>query len=486
MMELIIASHHSGLIDCISAKGEDRFNRRMKKDSNLDEIKQNVDQSMILEADSIHKVAVDSLASLIMDIRSRSIDELSSQFRKGLLARFILSCLIDADHTDTANFNNGTILEKEGIDWEVIITRYYDHMSKFDGMDMINKIRLKISDCCHDASSCNRGIFSLSVPTGGGKTLSSLRFALEHLRNHNMDRIIYVIPYTSIIDQNAQVVRDAIERENENIVREYHSNVDAGDTGDDQENPWRHSSDPWDSPIIFTTMVQFMDTLFSSGTKCARRMHNLANSVIIFDEIQTLPIKLIYMFNEAINFLTGWCNSSVVLCTATQPLLSSELLKYPMGPTSKIIGDSEELFKSMKRVEVVKPDDTTWDANKIASLVSDKRRSGKSVLVITNTKSMAKDIHMNVVDLLGDDADTYHLSTNMCAAHRMKVLSEVRNSLSNGENTICISTQLIEAGVDVDFETVIRCMAGIDSVAQAAGRCNRNGKMSGLGEVYVI
>jgi len=493
MMELVIASHHSGLIDCISTDGSNQFQHRMEKDNrltSLDEAKRNIESSILAEADAIHGSAVESLVSLIMDIQCQSADlGDGGHFRMGLLARLVLSCLVDADHTDTASFEQRIIHKNEMTNWDAIILRYYDYISMFEGTDEISQIRLKVSEYCYKAASMDKGIFTLSVPTGGGKTLSSLRFALEHLKKHNMDRIIYVIPYTSIIDQNAAVVRKALEREGENIITEYHSNVDADSNKDDQENPWRYLSDSWNSPIIFTTMVQFMDTFFSSGTKCARRMHNLANSVIIFDEIQTLPIKLAYMFNEAVNFLTSWCGSTAVLCTATQPLLGKNEdyhSKYPLKTSVEIIKDKKELFESMKRVEVKFIDDTAWDADKIANFVSKKILDHKSILVITNTKSMAKDVHMKVSCLLGGNTiDIYHLSANMCAAHRVEVLEKIRKSLID-RSTVCISTQLIEAGVDIDFEVVIRCMAGIDSIAQAAGRCNRNGRMQRLGEVYVI
>lgn len=354
------------------------------------------------------------------------------------------------------------------IDWDLIISRYYEYVSKFNDFDKISSIRREVSKQCLDAASRNKGIYTLSVPTGGGKTLSSLRFGLEHLKHHSMERIIYIIPYTSIIDQNAKVIRDAIEKNvDENIVREYHSNIDLGNDIDDQNNTWQYYSDSWDSPIILTTMVQFLETLFSSGTKRTRRMHNLANAVLIFDEIQTLPIKTVHMFNEAINFLVKYCGSTAMLCTATQPLLGSGLdYNLEINSSSEVIQDVDALSESLKRTDIEHlTTNAQWDEEDIVKLALDKIDEIDSLLIITNTKKMARNIYTLLCNKSLPDLDLFHLSTNMCPAHRKKVLEEVINQVGKNK-LICVSTQLIEAGIDVDFDSVIRCMAGIDSIVQ--------------------
>jgi CRISPR-associated endonuclease/helicase Cas3 len=304
-----------------------------------------------------------------------------------------------------------------------------------------------------------------------------------------MERIFYIIPFTSIIDQNVKVVRNIIESDGlHDIILEHHSNIDLGDPrDDDSEDGWRTVSENWDSPIIFTTMVQFLETFFASGTKTARRMHNLANSVIILDEIQTIPVKTVHMFNEAMNFLTEYCGSTVVLCTATQPLLNSGDLKYPLklSEDHEIIKNMDELFDSLKRVEI-EHSDIKHGPEDIARLAYEKIQCSNSVLIIANTKKTVKEIYERTRELVkGQDVNMFHLSTNMCPAHRRKVLGEITKSMNDRSKTICVRTQLIEAGIDIDFNVVIRSLAGIDSIAQAAGRCNREGKMEKHGEVLV-
>lgn len=489
IMELVIASHHSGLIDCVTCTGENRFKKRMLKpddETGLNESLKRIGDEIRKETESLSQSATKSLIDFIKSTIDVSNGKEGNTFKLGLLARYLLSCLIDADHTDTGNYESGMIAERKVVDWDALISRYYEYMNGFDGTTDISKIRTKVLRECISAAHRKKGIFTLSVPTGGGKTLSSLGFSLEHLKQHGMDRIIYVIPFTSIIEQNADVVRKILD-EGEDIVREYHSNIDVGNTDDDQNDGRRYYSDPWDSPIIFTTMVQFLETFFSSGTKRARRMHNLANSVIIFDEIQTLPIKTVYMFNEAVNFLVDQCGSSAVLCTATQPLLGS-VKKHPIRITadSEIISDVDELFFSMKRTNVEYLNEKqSWGAEDIVDLALKKIKDISSLLIIVNTKKMARDIYTNISGHLIKDVALYHLSTNMCSAHRKEVLNKIFDRLNNGK-IICVSTQLIEAGIDIDFNSVIRSLAGVDSIAQAAGRCNRNGSMKQPGRVYVV
>ena len=330
------------------------------------------------------------------------------------------------------------------------------------------------------------GVFTLTVPTGGGKTLASLRFALHHANKHKLDRLIFIIPYTSIIDQNARVVRDILEVEKNDqgkFVLEHHSNL----LPELQNWKTKILSENWDAPIIYTTSVQFLETLFSGGTRSARRMHQLARSVIVFDEIQTLPIKTIHLCCNAINFLTIHCHSSVVLCTATQPLLNKvnkEKGYIRFSEKNEIISDGKTIFKNLKRVEVInKIKPSGWEIPEISHLAIEQISKKLSCLIIVNTKKNAREIYEELIQHTA--FPVYHLSTSMCAAHRMASLNEIREKLKESKPIICVSTQLIEAGVDVDFGTVIRFVSGIDSIVQAAGRCNRNGKRPS-GKVFVI
>ncbi|MBR4504104.1 MAG: CRISPR-associated helicase Cas3' [Candidatus Methanomethylophilaceae archaeon] len=483
IMALGIMSHHSGLIDCIDGEGRDVYGGRIGKarsKTRIDEAMRSIGPGYKNLVDDCAMRALDSMESLVNKIIKCSKDKKDrGLFALGLLSRFVLSCLIDADHRDTSEFEYGK-KEPKSADWGRLSDLLESKLESFDRQDSISEIRSKISDSCFMASSRARGIYTLSVPTGGGKTLSSLRFALNHAKSHGMDRIIYVIPYTSIIEQNAKVIRDVLSDDG-SIVCEYHSNVDLGN--DDDSSNLRY--DPWDAPIIVTTMVQFLDTLFNSGTRRTRRMQSLARATLIFDEIQTLPVKTVYMFNEAINFLTRWCGSTAVMCTATQPLLG-EIDHYPLATTdnSEIVDDIAGLEESLRRV-VPEVKRGKYDAGAISQLVEELIENYESILVVTNTKSMAADVYGNVVGSIPPAVSSYHLSANMCPAHRSDTIAQMKKVLGKGK-VVCVSTQLIEAGVDVDFNVVIRCMAGIDSIVQSAGRCNRNNKMQGLGRLFVV
>ena len=492
MLELAIMSHHSGLIDCLSNEGKDKFTERLKKsqaDTGYSEFFERINKDLTQDIEKHMNSGIRSVSKIIEDI-SKEQDKERVLFRIGLLTRFILSCLVDADRIDTRSFEDqNTICESASdvVPWDILLNRFYEKLPKCEGHG-INRIRADVSEQCFNASSRPKGVYTLSVPTGGGKTLSSLRFAMEHLRARRMKRIFYIIPYTSIIDQNVKVVRKYLENEEDKeiFVLEHHSNMDLDQ--DEGSEAWsRGASENWDSPIVFTTLVQFMDAIFSSGTGNARRMHNLANSVIVFDEIQSLPVKLVYLFNEAINFLSNVCGSTVVLCTATQPLLGSKKLKHPLNLSKdhEIVEKVDELFNDLNRVDIFfENKEQTYEG--VIQLVTDKLSEYNSVLLIANTKSSVAKLFEAVKGAVESSVNIFHLSTNMCPKHRSEVLEKIDESLDEGRKTVCVSTQLIEAGIDIDFNVVIRSMAGIDSIAQAAGRCNRHAEMPEKGEVHII
>lgn len=495
IIALCVASHHSGLIDCISPDGENVFFERMTKNdekTHLNEVIQNIDQDIYKRIEEITNSQdfVSEIKLFFKNIIERyKKNELIIRFQTALMTRLIFSCLIDADHTDTANFENkNSRNNNKYLPWDILIKRLDDYLLKLDNKSEkhpIDTIRKQISDECYKRSEDPAGIFTLTVPTGGGKTLASLRFALNHAKKNKLERIFYIIPYTTIIEQNAQIAREALEildEEKGNIILEHHSNL----LPELLSSQNKTLTENWDVPIVFTTNVQFLETFFGSGTRSARRMHQLANSVIVFDEIQTLPIKTVHLFCNAINFLVNFCNSSVVLCTATQPLLnkvSQEKGHIEFSNANEIITNVSDLFSDLKRVEIInniKPQG--WETNEIAKFALENAKKYGSCLVIVNTKESAKKLYLDCKEF---QIGTYHLSTNMCPAHRSKVLKTIKQKLNSNEPIICISTQLIEAGVDIDFGAVIRYLAGLDSIAQAAGRCNRNGKRK-IGYVYVI
>lgn len=505
MLALCIASHHSGLIDCLSSGvtgvGEDVFTRRMDKPegrAHLREVASKMDAAI---ADRVRALVgqpslVDGIQQAIRQIAGNAKDPTQSSsskfFKLGLLVRFLFSCLIDADRIDTANFESRRAKRTrpsgryEG--WDVLVERLEKHMRQFKNESPVDPLRRRISEQCRSRATDKQGVFTLTVPTGGGKTLASLRFALHHAEKHKLDRVIYVVPYTTIIDQNAKVVRDILESAVEgvaqsSVVLEHHSNLTPEQQG------WREKmlSENWDAPVVFTTSVQLLESLFGGGTRGARRMHQLAKSVLIFDEIQSLPVNCVHLFCNALNLLVDHCDSSVVLCTATQPLLNrvdprKGALRF--SHENEIIADVPQVFADLQRVEVLnrrKPGG--WTPGEIADLAWMEVEKSDSCLVIVNTKRSA----LALFELCRSQSTdpVCHLSTRMCPAHRKKILDDIKVLLDGQKKVLCISTQLIEAGVDVDFGAVIRFTAGLDSIAQAAGRCNRNGRRS-QGRVHVV
>jgi len=484
---LCIASHHSGLIDCLSPDGTDVLSKRMakpKEQTHADEVKARVEKSVQTHVNRI-------LASSVMEdelrrrlellLRPKQQQEIR-QFMLGFLTRFLFSALIDADRLNSAERNPNA-----KPDWPLLIDILEANLSSFTARNRIDEIRVEISSSCYKFADREKGLYQLTVPTGGGKTLASLRFALHHANHHKMDRIIYVVPYTSIIDQNARVARSVfafLEEGGRQVVLEHHSNL----TPEQDTSQSKLLAENWDAPIIYTTAVQFLETLFAAGTRGVRRLHQLANAVIIFDEIQTIPVRTVHLFNNAINFLVGQCGSTVVFCTATQPLLHEVDPKkgaVRLSAESQMISDVGALFRELHRATIedrCKPGG--WTDDEVAETVLHQLEEAGSVLIIVNKKAQARDLFQR---LLGKTEHVYHLSTSMCPAHRTAVLNKVKTCLNPDSPVpvICISTQLIEAGVDVDFGSVIRYLAGLDSIAQAAGRCNRNG-LRPTGSVLIV
>lgn len=497
-LALCIASHHSGLIDSLAPDGSDVFGKRMKKPeekTHLEEVQSCADAAILTRAhallDSPGLIAETKNLLAAIKLKEKKARPLLQQV--GLAVRFLFSCLIDADRIDTANFEQKKAAasrpQGDYVPWTVLIERLEKALATFAPRHPIDHLRQKISAECKASAARSTGIYTLTVPTGGGKTLASLRFALHHAEQRKLDRIIYVIPFTSIIDQNAKVVRDILEPKNfpqdqGKVVLEHHSSITP------EKQTWREKMlcENWDAPVVYTTMVQLLETLFGSGTRGARRMHQLGNAVVIFDEIQTLPIRCVHLFNNAINFLREQCNSTVVLCTATQPLLHKVAVDQGairLAEGHEIVSDVRQLFADLKRVEIIdqrRPNG--WSFAEIVDLAGSEVERVASCLVIVNTKDAARQIFL--ASLPSVDAESlFHLSTDMCPMHRKSELAKIKSRLESGLPTLCVSTQLIEAGVDVDFGAVIRSMAGLDSIAQAAGRCNRNGK-SARGSVHLV
>lgn len=392
--------------------------------------------------------------------------------------RMLYSCLVDADFLDTEKFlQPDKTTEREGYpEIATLLEQYNAFMAgkQKDASDTtINRLRAEILEQCLNRSAAQPAIFTLTVPTGGGKTLASLGFALNHAVRYGKRRVIYVIPYTSIIEQTADEFRKIFG----DAVVEHHHNVEIDEDGEGYSRQ-QLASENWDAPLIVTTSVQFFESLFANRSSRCRKLHNIVNSVVIMDEAQLLPPDFLNPICDALTELYRYYKVTPVLCTATQPAFKPQKGFVGLPDTVEIIAEPAVLYDQMKRVDAKIPADlstpTEWD-DLAAELIKHE-----TVLCIVNRRDDARVLWEKM------PAGTFHLSGRMCGAHRSDRIAEIKERLSRGEPTRVISTQLIEAGVDVDFPVVYRAIAGLDSIAQAAGRCNREGKLPGRGMVVVF
>ena len=508
MLGLCIASHHGeGLIDCLDGEGNPKWIERFNKTDELThlvECERNADE--VVQQKAYELAGENLIRSLLKAVKPILSDPASNdkikEFYLGCLTRFLFSCLIDADRINSSDFEREAQKEvrrlAEKPDWQSAIDKLEAKLAGFENRYPIDEIRRRISDDCLKRAVDFQGIYTLTVPTGGGKTLASLRYALHHVQKHNLDRIIYIIPYTSIIDQNAQAVREIL---GEDWVLEHHSNLEP------EKQSWQDKllSENWDKPIVFTTMVQFLDAWFGGGTRGTRHIHPMTNSVLIFDEIQTLPVRCVHLFCNVLNWLTAFGKSTAVLCTATQPLLGeSGLQNFPedkrgaitargllrLPENAEIMGkhqDLDKLFDELSRVEIQFNEKVGgWNVEEAGTFLLEQFQTTPSCLFIVNTKKWAQELYQYCKAQNVPPEALFHLSTNQCAAHRKAIFDTIKARLENKQPVICISTQLIEAGVDISMACVIRALGGLDSIAQAAGRCNRHGEREGRGQVWVL
>lgn len=445
ILSYCIAGHHAGLPDYGNTAMSSSLCGRWKKricdyHAYKDEIK-------------IPKLDTDP----IVFSKDRNMD-----FALGTFIRMLYSCLVDADFLDTESFmKNGDTGRNSGESMETLQNRLEKHISEWlknTDTDTINGRRTEILKNCIKEGKQKEGIFRLTVPTGGGKTLASLAFALEHAVKNHKDRIIYVIPYTSIIEQNAQVFREILGEDN---VLENHCNVDYESS--EEFKPMQLASENWDKPVVVTTNVQFFESLFANKSSKCRKLHNIANSVVILDEAQMLPMDYLKPCTAMLQELVDGYRTSIVLCTATQPTLDAFFRENAL--IKELCPRMEEQFQFFQRVNYQNLGKIRWDD------LLEKLKRENNALCIVNTKKAAQMIYKEI-----DGEGIYHLSTSMYPKHRKRVLKEIRERLKNNEKCIVISTSLVEAGVDLDFVRVYRQIAGLDSMIQAAGRCNREGK----------
>ena len=469
LLGYIICGHHSGLMNYGSEESglKLRFNKEIPKYE--------------FEVKNINI----SLKQLSMELPKKITEH--KGFSIGFYIRMLYSCLVDADFLDTEEFMNRADSEKRKCneDFSMLNELFESYMKRKNtkaSVSKINSYRQEIYGDCINAGGQGVNLFSLTVPTGGGKTLSSMAFALRHLKHNNLKKIICVIPYTSIIEQNARQYKDIFGEEN---VLEHHSNFDFSEVKNDTDSDlssspknlkytlekMKYASENWDIPIIVTTNVQFFESLFANKSSRCRKIHNMSNSIVIIDEAQMMPTKFLKPTLNALTELVNNYNTSVVLTTATKPEFPDDILKKK---PKEIIAEPEKLYEALKRVKV------DYLGKLSDESLVERIDNLERVLVVVNTRKHAEKLYEKA-----DKKNLFHLSANMCPAHRSELLKEIKRKLKNGEPCKIISTQLIECGVDISLPVVYRSLSGIDSIAQAAGRCNREGELD-LGQVYVF
>lgn len=461
-----IAGHHAGLPDWSNAEGAGQASLQFQESQVKD---------------------LNDVASFVSD-ELKSAKPLAPPWRfadgldMSLWVRMLYSCLVDADFLDTEKYME---LDKHNLrgDYckiEELLERFNLRMAELNRKaadTTVNQIRNKVRSRCVAMAGETQGIFSLSVPTGGGKTLSSLAFALEHARKHALDRIIYVIPYTSIIEQNAEVFRWAVGEEQ---VVEHHSSLAEDDTTPQS----RLAAENWDAPVIVTTSVQFFESLFAARSSRCRKLHNIARSVVVLDEAQLMPVEYLAPILETMQLLADHYQVSFVISTATQPAFAERMvdgkLFKGLRDVKEIMGDQaqvRELYDSLKRSHVELPEDiqavSSWEE------IARELKQHEQVLCIVSDRKSCRELHSLMPE------GTFHLSALMCGQHRSEKINTIKEKLTKKEPVRVISTQLVEAGVDFDFPVVYRALAGLDSIAQAAGRCNREGNLA-EGKVVVF
>lgn len=487
ILSAAIGGHH-GLFDCFDEVGNCGFTHRINKQPEYDDMAMQGFFKEISDRDGIDKLFFSSVKEIsskmqLIDSIPKKQDELC--FDLSLLTRLMTSALMDADRSDTASFLHPTECEEQrNLTPEILRTvteNFHSRLSEFACATPIQTARSELSELCFRAAEKPGGVFRLNLPTGAGKTLSGLRYALRHAEVFGKERIFFISPLLSILEQNAREIKKALG--DDSLVLEHHSDIIAGEFPDEELSRYELLCDSWNSPVVITTLVQFLNTLFSGKTASVRRFYSLANSVIVIDEVQTVPLKILSLFNSAVNFLSTVCNTTVVLCSATQPYLAG--IPRPLANCKDIV--EPDVMK--KYATVFQRNSITYQGKKrlaeILPLISELLGQYRSVLVICNKKDQASTLFDWTEDLCDN---RYHLSAGMCTAHRKRVLSEMTESLKSKQRSplLCISTQVIEAGVDISFDAVIRLCAGLDSIVQAAGRCNRNGECKSDAPVWIV
>lgn len=455
-----IAGHHAGLVDAAAFRG--RLEAARSEPNWRSPI-----QKAVEDFPDLTKHA-NALSEVTLQLSGTSFD---------VLTRMLLSCLVDADRTDTeAHLNSArsAVRSRKVQPLEVLDRRFTARMAGLmSDATQLNRLRREMYEKVVARASLEPGFFRLTMPTGSGKTLASLSFALKHARHHGLRRVIYGIPYTSIIDQTARVFREFLNDEGEENILEHHSAVEPTNSSSEELQLWASLlSENWDTPLVVTTTVQIFESLFANKTGRLRKIHNITGSVIVLDEVQTLPTTLLGPILDLLNELVERYHVSVVLCTATQPTFEAidGFSSTGVAKSRDLLPNSPEYFNALQRVDYTVDISTPTPWNSIA----EQMLLNPSVLTIVNLRRHARELY----DLVrAEDPLALHLSTYMYPIHRKEVLDHISQRLNNGDSCRVVSTQMIECGVDVDFPTVFRAIGPLDALVQAAGRCNREGRL---------
>ncbi len=474
IIAISIGSHH-GLFDLWDERHQSGLAHRLKHQPEYDRRAIKAFYEECATQKEIEQLFADAEQEIKVYLQCKLASSVRGQkefcYALGLLVRLITSAIVDADRTDTRCFMENVLLPRTAApDWAECAVRVNAHIAAFPQEKPIQMARKVFSDHCAAAAENVPGLYRLDLPTGGGKTLAALRFAVLHAQKNNLRRIFYVAPFLSIIEQNADVIRSAMG--DSLPVLEHHSNLLQEDAAPEIASQTEYLQETWDAPMIITTLVQLLNTLFSGKMSSVWRFHALCESVIIIDEVQSLPPRMLSMFNCAVNFLVKCCRATVVLCSATQPAFSRA--QHKMLPCDQLISDA--LFKQYAPLfqRTMIRNIGACSMQELANLSAEILETSDSLLVVCNTKREAADLFHTLGEVT--DAKLFHLSAGMCIAHRKQVLKDLNAALDKKEKLICVSTQLIEAGVDISFSSVIRLSAGLDSIVQSAGRCNRHGE----------
>lgn len=490
LCEYAVGAHH-GVFDCVDPFGDVKLLKRIDEEPDFVGTVQAFFKEVPEPTEELICTANEQFNCVVnkMRISSASKDMPTSEnvrternFYIGMLARLVLSALIDADRGDSADFCSGEArtfspapIEDMARNCEIAVAELEKH-----AQGSINEVRKEISRRAAEAGMLPCGVYRLNLPCGAGKTIASMRFALKHAEIYGKRKILYVAPLLTILDQNVSTIRELVG--GSEFVLEHTSDFDERSLGEDEATKRRLAMENWSSPIVATSMERFLETLFSSHGSSIRRMNALSQSVILIDEVQALPVKSITMFNAAVNFLTRVVGTTVLLCSATLPA-SPDLKVSVDGREAVVLSEEERAVFSRNRVTIK---DKEMSYEELCSFALVVMNEASRLLLICNTKREAAQL-FRMLEASGRNAekpfDVVHLSAAMCKAHRKEVL---RRILSGNERLVCVSTQVVEAGVDVSFECVIRLAAGIDNIAQAAGRCNRNGEYGATKPVYVV